>query len=161
MCVGCPASGGGGMFFRGRGNPSAGARGASLSPGSPLPPQRALFRRIKNTETMKCGRLENLPPAFLAIERFTLLRYGRAGPFCRRQRPNGRPQAVPVRRQPYGHRQRSKGVPSPSRQNVMSPETRTCSRWWRNRCWRRYRGIRRRRFDPGYPRHGCCRSRGN
>ena len=41
-------------------------------------------------------------------ERLSSLRYGKAGPFCREQRPNGRPQ------EPYGHRQQSKGVPSPS-----------------------------------------------
>ena len=41
----------------------------------------------------------------------------RLGPFCREQRPDGRPQAVPVRRRrsPTGIDSRAKGVSSPSK----------------------------------------------
>ena len=48
----------------------------------------------------------------------------RLGPFCREQRPDGRPQAVPVRRQRSltGSDSRTKGFLPPQEQNITSPE---------------------------------------
>ena len=46
---------------------------------------------------------------------FLRFAFERLGAFYREQRPDGRPETVPVRQKPDGHRQQSKGVSSPSR----------------------------------------------
>ena len=52
----------------------------------------------------------------------------RERPFCHRQRPDGRPQAVPVRRQPYGPSTAEQRGFFPLKKTVISPEPDVCSR---------------------------------